>query len=34
MVETETTCILNGFFKEPEGQGRVNFDLMMGMLEC
>jgi hypothetical protein len=32
MVETETTCILNGFFREGEGQV-LNFDLMCSMVD-
>jgi hypothetical protein len=32
MVETETTCVLNGFFKEGEG-GIFNLDLMFKMLD-
>lgn len=32
MIETETTCVLNGFFKEGEG-GQLNLDILFGMLE-
>ena len=32
LVETETTCILNGFFKEGDG-GVLNLDQLFGLLE-
>lgn len=33
MIEAETTCILNGFFKEGELKEMLNFDLLFSMLE-
>ncbi len=32
MIETETTCVLNAFFKEGEG-GKLNIDLLFGLLD-
>lgn len=33
MIETETTCILNGFFKEGETKELLNFDLLFSLLD-
>lgn len=33
MIETETTCILNGFFKEGEDKEMLNFDLLFSILD-
>lgn len=33
MIETETTCILNGFFKEGDSKELLNFDLLFSLLD-
>ena len=33
MIETETTCVLNGFFKEGEQKELLNFDLLFSLLD-